>query len=53
MDQTKDSVWAYGIKEPGWYCAKSLWSDSYAEHLRSIGYVVERSFGKPTYTPSK
>ena len=41
------SVWAYGIVEPGWYIAKLLWDQSYAEHLQSLGYRVVRSVKKP------
>lgn len=44
-DPTK--VWAYGIKEPGWHVAKGIWSDEYAEHLKSLGYRVARAEMKP------
>jgi hypothetical protein len=40
-------VWAYGIVTPGWYVAKGIWDERYAEHLRSMGYKVERSIEKP------
>jgi hypothetical protein len=39
-------VWAYGAD--GWYMAKGVWNKDYAEHLRDLGYDVERSVGKPT-----
>lgn len=42
------AVWAYGIVEPGWYCAKAVWSQDYANHLKSLGYRVEMSVKKPT-----
>jgi hypothetical protein len=41
-------VWAFGIAEPGWYCAKSIWDQAYAAHLQSLNYRVVRSIGKPT-----
>ena len=41
-------VWAYGIKQPGWYCAKWIWAQAYADHLQSLGYKTLRSVGKPT-----
>lgn len=44
-------VWAYGIKQPGWYVAATEWSESYAEHLRSLGYTVDRSMRMPDYVP--
>ena len=40
-------VWAFGIKEPGWYCAKWIWEQKYADHLTELGYRVVRSIGKP------
>lgn len=42
------SVWAWGIVEPGWYCACWGWDGKFAEHLKQIGYRVVRSIGKPT-----
>lgn len=44
-DPTK--VWAYSIKQPGWYVAQSVWNEEYAQHLRSLGYQVERSKDSP------
>jgi hypothetical protein len=44
-DQTR--VWAYGIVEPGWYCARSIWDHEYARHLESLGYRVLRSIKSP------
>lgn len=44
-DPTK--VWAYGIKEKGWYVARWLWNKQHADHLTSLGYKVERSIDKP------
>jgi hypothetical protein len=41
-------TWAYGIKEPGWYCARWKWNPEYAKHLESLGYRVVRSVYKPT-----
>lgn len=41
-------VWAYGIKEPGWYCAAQIWTQGYSAHLESLGYRTLRSIGKPT-----
>jgi hypothetical protein len=41
-------VWVYGKVEPGWYVAKRVWSQAYAEHLQSLGYRVERSKNKPS-----
>jgi hypothetical protein len=41
-------VWAYGINEPGWYCAMWGWRKWYADHLESMGYRVVRSIGRPT-----
>lgn len=41
------AVWAYGIKEPGWYMAKAIWNEEYAQHLRELGYRVKRSINKP------
>ena len=48
-DQSHDptKVWAFGIKEPGWYCARNPWNKEYADHLTSLGYRVERSIEKP------
>ena len=45
------SVWAYGIKQPGWYVAATEWSESYAEHLRSMAPHGRegRSVHRPTY----
>lgn len=41
------SVWVYGIVEPGWYTAKQEWDESYAQHLRSLGYhVIKAAFDK-------
>jgi hypothetical protein len=41
-------TWAYGIVEPGWYCARWGWNDAYSKHLESLGYRVVRSVHKPT-----
>ena len=44
--QDPTAVWAYGKVEPGWYMAKAIWRQSYADHLKELGYRVERSIGK-------
>lgn len=41
------NIWVYGKVEPGWYLACQGWTEWYAEHLKSLGYCVERSFAKP------
>ena len=51
-DRDKTRTWAYGIKEPGWYCARGKWDESCSEHLRSLGYTVERSEEKPNGKPA-
>ena len=48
MADDPTGVWAYGKAEPGWYCAKALWSQAYASHLEEMGYRIVRSIGKPT-----
>jgi hypothetical protein len=45
IDPTK--VWVYGKATVGWYVAKWVWDKEYAEHLKSLGYQVERSIAKP------
>lgn len=42
-------VWAFGIVEPGWYCARAIWVPEYAKHLESLGYRVVRSANKPDF----
>lgn len=44
-DPTK--TWVYGKVEPGWYVARGVWSESWADHLKSLGYRVVRSADKP------
>ncbi len=39
------NTWVYG--KDGWYVAMNGWRDSYAEHLRSLGYQVVQSITKP------
>ncbi len=34
------STWAYGIKQPGWYCARLGVNPEYTRHLESLGYRV-------------
>ena len=41
------AMWVYGKVEPGWYVAKSIWSDWCAERLRELGYDVVRSVQRP------
>lgn len=40
-----DAVWAYG--KDGWYMAKWIWDQKYANHLETLGYRVKRSVKKP------
>lgn len=40
-------VWVYGKAWPGWYIAKWRWDGSYFDHLKSLGYEVRSSVGKP------
>jgi len=43
-DSSHERMWVYGSE--GWYVAKWIWSDSYCEHLKTLGYRVVRSVGK-------
>ena len=52
-NQDPTAVWAYGIKEPGWYMARAIWNQSYADHLVTMGYEVERSIQKPLRKPAR
>lgn len=45
------ATWVWGIKQPGWYMARWIWVEEYAEHLHSLGYQVIRSNKKPTGKP--
>lgn len=49
IDPTK--VWAYGKVENGWYVAKWVWDETYARHLKDMGYQVERSIDNPEIRP--
>lgn len=40
-------TWVMGIIEPGWYVARWIWNEKYAQDLRDMGYRVERSILKP------
>jgi hypothetical protein len=44
-------TWVYGKVEPGWYIAREIWTEEYARHLKTLGYDVERSVGKPKRKP--
>lgn len=45
-DLTK--TWVFGKTVPGWYVARWIWRQDYADHLKSLGYEVQRSIEKPT-----
>ena len=37
-DPTK--TWVYGKAQPGWYVARAIWVECYADELRAMGYRV-------------
>jgi hypothetical protein len=41
----QDRLWVLG--KTGWYMAKWVWDNSYAEHLRSLGFEVVQSATDP------
>lgn len=48
MNNDANATWVYGIKEPGWYCARWTWDQEWAKQLESRGYRVMKSVDKPT-----
>lgn len=43
-----DHVWVYGKSNPGWYIASWVWSQKYADKLRTLGFEVRQSVSQPT-----